>query len=96
MKKPEECKNIDEIRNEIDVIDKQIIDLIGTRYSYVKEIVKYKSNSEDVKAQKRYDEVFVNRRKWAEQNGVSPDVVEQIYKVLLHYFIDEQMKLINK
>jgi isochorismate pyruvate lyase len=95
MKKPNECKTIDEVRNEIDFIDKQIISLISTRYSFVKEIVKYKSSSVDVKAQKRYDEVFEVRRKWAEETGISADLIEEIYKTLVHYFIDEQMKLLN-
>jgi isochorismate pyruvate lyase len=95
MKNPGDCESIDSIRREIDRIDKQIIALVGERLDYVKEITRFKSNSEDVRAQKRYEEVFVLRRKWAEENGVSPDTIEQVYKILVHYFIDEQMKLIE-
>jgi isochorismate pyruvate lyase len=95
MKKPENCTSIAEIRDEIDCIDKKIIELLGERYKYVKEIVKYKSNAVEVKAQKRYDEVFTLRRKWAEENGLSPDVIEDVYKILVHYFIDEQMKILK-
>lgn len=96
MKAPKDCKSIDEIRIEIDSIDQQIIDLIGKRFLYVKEIVKYKSNADDVKAPKRYDEVMKVRKEWAEKNGLSPEVIENIYKMLVHYFIDEQMKLLKK
>jgi len=95
MKKPEECKTIEEIRSEIDELDKQIITLISTRYSFVKEIVKFKSNAIDVRAQKRYDEVFTLRRQWAEERNINPDVIEEIYKTLVHYFIDEQIKILN-
>jgi isochorismate pyruvate lyase len=96
MKKPDKCMSIEEVRNEIDVIDKQIIDLIGERFLYVKEIVKYKSNAVDVKAQKRYDEVLNKRKEWAAKKGLSPEVIEEIYKTLIQYFIDEQMKLLPK
>jgi isochorismate pyruvate lyase len=95
MKKPGDCESIDSIRIEIDRIDRQIIALISERLDYIREITRFKSNSDDVKAQKRYDELFVLRRKWAEENGVSPDAIEQVYKILVHYFIDEQMKLIE-
>lgn len=93
---PNNCKSMDEIRKEIDRIDQQIIELIGKRFLYVKEIVKYKSNADDVKAQKRYDEVLKVRKQWAENNGLAPEVIENIYKTMVHYFIDEQMKLLKK
>jgi isochorismate pyruvate lyase len=53
MKKPVECTNIDEIRNEIDAIDKQIIELLGKRLKYVTEIVRFKKDEEDILAKKR-------------------------------------------
>ena len=95
MKSPKECITIDEIRNEIDTIDKQVIEMLGKRFEYVKEIVRFKRNEDDVIARSRYNEVFQVRRQWAEQQGLSPEVVEEVYKTLLHYFIDEQMKMIK-
>lgn len=96
MKKPDKCTSVEEIRNEIDAIDQQIITLIGNRFLFVKEIVKYKSNAVDIKAQKRYDEVLKKRKEWATDNGLSPEIIEDIYKTLIHYFINEEMKLLPK
>jgi len=95
MKLPEECNTITEIRNEIDNLDKQIIALIGTRFNYVKQIIKFKSNEEDVLARQRYEEVLLKRREWAEKQNLNPEIIENIYKTLVGYFIDEQMKLLN-
>lgn len=95
MRTPNECHSINEIRTEIDRIDQQIIQLIGERFEYVKKIVDYKSNAEEVKAQPRYNEVMEIRRKWGVENGLNPDVIEEIYKTLVHYFIDEQMKILH-
>ncbi|MBQ8018949.1 MAG: chorismate mutase, partial [Paludibacteraceae bacterium] len=36
-KKPSECQNITDVRNEIDNIDNAIISLLGERFKYVKE-----------------------------------------------------------
>lgn len=96
MTKAKDCQSIEEIRSEIDRIDKQIIELLGERFQYVKEIVNYKSTADDVVAKKRYQEVFEARRQWAAEQGLSPSIVEQIYKILLHYFIDEQMRILNE
>jgi Chorismate mutase len=95
MKKPNECLNIDEIRNEIDLLDHEIIELLGTRFEFVKEIAKFKSNKEEVEAKKRYDEVIRIRRQWAADKGLSQDVIEKIYKTLIQYFIEEQMKILS-
>ena len=96
MKQSKECSTIQEIRTEIDRIDRQVIALFGERFQYVQEIVRFKSNEEEVEAKPRYDEVLKIRREWAKENGINPDVVETIYKTLMKYFIDEQMKMLKE
>ena len=95
MKLPDECENINDIRTEIDNIDRKIIDLLGKRFKYVKEVVKFKFNKDEIVAQKRYDEVIANRREWAKENNLDPDLVEKIYRSLLNYFIEEEIKLLE-
>jgi isochorismate pyruvate lyase len=93
---PKECKNIDEVRNCIDQIDIQIIKLLSLRFDYVKEVIKYKPQDEaGVKAIDRYNSVLKKRRQMAIETGLDPDVIENVYRSLLDYFIDEQKKMIN-
>lgn len=95
-KTPAQCSNITEVRNEIDNIDQTIIALIGQRFDYVKEVVKYKAPShEAIEATDRKVSMMVDRRAWAEQNGLSPDVIERMYALLVEYFIDEEKKQAN-
>jgi len=96
MKNPEDCTNIAEIRKGIDLIDKQLIELIGKRFQYVKEIVKFKSNKEDVEAKPRYEEVLRIRKQWATEQNLNPDVIETIYKTMIQYFIEEQLNILKK
>ncbi|MCQ2959949.1 MAG: chorismate mutase [Bacteroidales bacterium] len=96
QKKPSECTNITEVRNEIDNIDKVVIALLKERFQYVKEVVKYKEKTAaSIEASDRREAVIVQRRQWAEENGLNPDVIEEIYKRLIQYFIDEEKKIIN-
>lgn len=93
-KSPQECSCITDVRNEIDRIDEVIISLLSKRFGYVKEVVKYKSNdSASIEASDRRRQMLEQRRLWAEENGLSADVIEQIYDRLVEYFIEEEKKI---
>lgn len=95
-KHPHECTSIDEVRNEIDNIDREIIQLLSARFGYVREVVKYKENTHTaIEASTRRQEVMQTRRQWAEAAGLDPNVIEDIYNRLVQYFIDEEKKMIN-
>ena len=95
MNQIKECLNIGDVRVEIDRIDKQIIELLGERYQYIKEIVRFKSDSNDVEAPVRYNEVLKVRRIWASEAGINADIIEKLYSDLMQYFISEQKKMLN-
>ena len=95
MKLPNECRNIEEIRKEIDDIDHDILRLIGKRFSYIKAIIKYKKNPDDVKAKERHSEVISERRSFAESLELDPDVIENVYQILMDYSIKTQLELLK-
>jgi isochorismate pyruvate lyase len=96
MIEPEKCENMLEIRTEIDSIDKNIIALIGKRYQYVKAAAKFKTSETSVKAPERFKAMLIERRAWAEQQGLSADMVEKLYTDMVNYFINEELKLFRK
>lgn len=91
MKKPDECNSINDIRDAIDEIDKNIISLISDRASYVHEAVKFKTNVESVQANDRVQKMLLKRKKWAEEKNVNPEFVEKLYQNIIEYFINEEM-----
>lgn len=92
MKAPHECYNIQEIRLEIDRIDRDIIKLIGKRLEYVKAASEFKADENSVKAPERFKSMLQQRRDWAEAEGLKADTIENIYRELVSYFIDEELK----
>jgi isochorismate pyruvate lyase len=96
MKIPGDCESIDEIRAAIDEIDQEIIRLLGSRYKYVKEIVRFKEpNEKSIIAQERFNKVISSRKAMAEKEGLDPEVIEKIYRDLLNHFISQEMKMIR-
>ncbi len=95
-KLPHECTNITEVRNEIDRIDADIIRMLSERFGYVREVVKYKEKTNSgIEASDRRAAVINSRRKWAEEAGIAPDIIENIYNALIDYFISEEKKIMN-
>ncbi|HEB4094343.1 TPA: isochorismate lyase [Klebsiella quasipneumoniae] len=90
--KAAQCTNMSEIRTEIDRIDREVISLLGERYEFVKAASQFKKSPDQVKAQSRFDAMLKERRSWAEEQGLSSDLIEKIYRDLVTWFISEEMK----
>ena len=93
---PTECKNKEEIRNQIDLIDKEIISLFALRFDYVSEIVKFKNDLESVVAQDRKKEVIDLRGKWAEEMGLDRATFERIFECLINHNINKELEILEK
>jgi tRNA-Thr(GGU) m(6)t(6)A37 methyltransferase TsaA len=91
-----ETRSIEETRAAIDLIDAEIIRLLGHRADFVRQIVKFKKNAEEIRAPNRYAEVMRRRREMAETAGLNPDVIEEMYKLLVENFIQEEMEIFQQ
>jgi isochorismate pyruvate lyase len=92
MKDPDECSDIQEIRQEIDAIDRETIEALSKRFQYVLAAARFKTSEASVKAPDRFHAMLEQRRKWAQESGLNPDVVEKLYRDLINYFIAEELK----
>jgi isochorismate pyruvate lyase len=92
VKRPDECADINDIRAEIDRIDRQVISLIGERAQYVKAAAKFKTSTQQVRAQDRVTAMLAKRRQWAEEQDLAPDVIEKLYRDLVAYFVQREME----
>lgn len=92
---PEQCTGMADIREEIDFLDSAIIQLIGKRYKYVQAAAKFKTSETAVRAPERLKAMLLQRREWAQEQQLNPDVIEKLYKDLVNYFIQEEMERWN-
>lgn len=92
MKQPKDCSSIQDIRIEIDNLDRQIIAILGKRFEYVKAAAKFKTSETSVKAPQRFKSMLEKRRIWAEEENLNPDVIEKIYRDLVNYFINQELE----
>ncbi len=96
MKAADQCTTIHDIREAIDQLEHEIVELLGKRYQYVKAIVQFKTDEASVKAPDRVAAMMQKRRAWAEEVGMSPDVIEKLYRDLIDHFIQDELTRLDK
>lgn len=82
---------IDEVRSNIDAIDRQIVELIALRQRWVIEAGKLKTDAAAVRAPDRVEKVIGRVRALAADSSASPDVVERTYRAMIGAFIDLEL-----
>ena len=90
MPVPAECKSLDEVRGEIDRIDRAIVALLGERAGFVHAAARFKPTEADIAAPGRQAAMLQARREWARQEDLDPDFIEGIYRGLIEYFIERE------
>ena len=73
------CSTLEEARSEIDIVDKEIVELIAKRNDYIKQIAHFKTSVEEVKAEERISDVISNVRAQAISLDLSPNLINDLY-----------------
>ena len=89
---PEQCESLAQVREQIDRIDAQIVQLLAERGGYVLAAARFKNSAAEVRAPQRVEQVIARVRALAEQRGAMPDVVERIYREMIEAFTDAEQR----
>lgn len=91
MPQPQECNTIDQVRSEIDRLDRSLIATISRRQEYVHAAARFKRDTAEVHAHERRHRMIAARRDWAESAGVDPDFVERLFAAVVDHFIQAEL-----
>jgi isochorismate pyruvate lyase len=86
-----DCKSLEEVRANIDRIDRQLVALLAERGSYVTQAARFKKTVEDVKAPQRVEQVIANAVSLSRELHANPVVVEKVYRAMVSAFIDAEL-----
>jgi isochorismate pyruvate lyase len=91
MATPSECRSLSQVREEIDHLDEQMVAMLGKRSGYVKAAARFKTSETAVAAPERLADMLARRRQWAEREGLDPDLIEDIFRRLVAWFIQREL-----
>lgn len=84
------CQSLDEVRVNIDRIDKELIRLISERSTLVDQAAQFKKTESEVEAPKRVEQVIIKVRDLAQKENLNPDIAESIYRSMITAFIQQE------
>jgi isochorismate pyruvate lyase len=87
----EKCTTLDEARQMIDAVDKEIVALIAKRNNYIKEIAHFKTTVEEVKAEDRIDDVISKVRQQAIELDLSPNLINDLYVRMIDGMVESEI-----
>ncbi len=78
--------NLNELRMQIDTINRNLIALLGTRLEIAREIARVKKKERlPILDSKREDAIKAEIRMLAKEQGLSPTVMEEIFTIVMDY-----------
>jgi len=88
---------LDKLREQIDKLDNQLLDLLKERMTVSEAIGHYKfENNITILQTRRYDEILTKRRAKAQEKGLNPDFVIDVFESIHEESIHIQNELMNK
>lgn len=92
--KAEDCKEMSEVRGEIDRLDKALVDLLAERWTYVDRAWQLKNSPDEATVPWRIQEVVDKVRARAEERDMPPALAEALWRQIIGWGIQyEEEKL---
>jgi len=85
------CDSLEEVRSEIDRIDRAIVGLLAERGGFVKQAAYFKKSSADVRAPQRVEQVINKVVELSKELGADPVVTEAVYRAMINAFIEAEL-----
>lgn len=89
----EACREMSEVRREIDRIDRVLVALIAERLSYIEAAGRIKPRQDDVRLEWRIEDVVAKVLAEAERAGVPKRIAEPVWRSLIDLSIEHEHQI---
>ena len=87
MRSTVKCESLEQVREQIDSIDRDIVALIARRADYVKQAATFKATMTQVADPARVEQVIARVRSRCAELCCDADLVETVYRAMISGFI---------
>ena len=85
-----DCVSMEEVRDEIDRLDRVLVRLIAERQGYIEAAARIKDRFEDVRLEWRIEDVVAKVLAEAERAGLSKRIAEPVWREMIDRCIDHE------
>ena len=84
------CNTMQEVRREIDRLDRELVKLLAERQSYIEQAGRIKGERSAVRDDARIEDVVEKVLAEAERAGLSPAIAEPLWRLLIEKSIEHE------
>ncbi|MEX0276697.1 MAG: chorismate mutase [Ruegeria sp.] len=93
---PQDCRSMQELRPQIDQLDRQLIELLVTRAGYIDRATELKPGEGlPARIPDRVEEVVQRVRKRSDELGMDPDLAESLWRILIDWSIAREERVLG-
>jgi len=89
-------KKLEAIRKKIDLVDKQLLNIIGKRTTLVKKVISVKNHKKQIVDKKRIKKVLINIKNQSIKKKIDIKVTNKIWKAIISSYIDFEKRKFKK
>ena len=85
------CNSLQEVRDEIDILDEKLVDLISERSHLIRQAVAFKNTIDEVKAEDRIDDIMQRVRNKAISLGINPNMISDLFTIMIDEMVETEI-----
>lgn len=89
---PGDCNGLEDVRQALDTIDREIVALLGMRLGYVREAARFKPDAGAIPAPERVEAMLSDRESWSDAEGLPPDFTVPLFAQIIRWYIRQQTR----
>ncbi|MEZ5756803.1 MAG: chorismate mutase [Emcibacteraceae bacterium] len=93
---PNQCQDMNELRGQIDRLDREIVELLALRKTYMNRAAELKKHRNLVRDDKRVVDVIKKVSEHASKNGADPKLVADLYRTMIEWSINYEFDQFDK
>ncbi len=89
-------QNMDELRNDINLLDDELLILFDKRFNLIKDAAFLKSNFKELRDNERIEKVIKRMREKSSTVDLSEDLIEDLWRYIIELSIKYETEIFNK
>ena len=86
-------ENMKELREEIDLLDNELIGLFAKRFKFIEDAALIKNNINQIRDNARIEKIVSRVRDLAKTNNLSEDIIEELWRFIIELSIKHEKQM---
>ncbi len=91
MSEVKKCNSLQEVRDEIDLLDAKLVELISQRSHLIRQAASFKNSVDEVKADDRIEDIMQRVRNLAIEKNINPNMMSELFTIMINEMVETEI-----